>query len=277
MGVPAQDAVATPPLLTSPALELSCVTKRYPKSDRGALNGVTVSIPQGAFAVILGPSGSGKSTLLRAIVGLIDVDGGVIRVDGEALTRKTRKQIRRKIGMIHQHFALVGRLTTAENVMAGAAASIGLAEVAGKLFPKEVRQRAVELLADVGLPPDSLNRPARTLSGGQQQRVGIARALMARPRLVLADEPIASLDPRTAQDIMILLRDLAAASNTTVVCSLHNVDLARAFATHIIALREGEVVHHAGVEALTDTVLPAIYGEHAGETALSAPRAGRSS
>ncbi len=232
--------------------------KRY-EDGTPVLSGIDLTLRAGEFCVLLGPSGCGKSTLLRSLVGLCPPSAGTVKVDGIALSRRRMKLIRRRIGMIHQAFGLVDRLSALQNVMAGAAAGAGPLTVLLRRYPLAVRERAMTLLGQVGIDPETAMRAVRTLSGGQRQRVGIARALIARPALVLADEPVASLDPSTAHDVLALLRDLARDGEVGVLCSLHHVGLARDFADRIVALSGGEIVFDGPPDTLPEARLSEIY------------------
>ncbi len=207
-----------------------------------ALRTVSLALPAGQFCVVLGASGAGKSTLLRMANGLVRPTQGAVAVDGMPVEGRTLARLRPRIGMIHQHFALVQRASVAANVLHGTLPALPAWRALLGLYPAELRQRACALLEAVGLQEEQLNRRASTLSGGQQQRVGIARAFMLEPALVLADEPVASLDPQTSRDVLALLRRQAAERGTTVLCSLHQLELARSFADRIVALRDGGVV-----------------------------------
>lgn len=232
--------------------------KIWPDGTR-ALDGVNLTIPRGQFCVILGPSGAGKSTLLRAVNGLTKPTSGKVFIDGIQLTPQTLRHLRRRIGMIHQHFNLTLRMSVAYNVMAGALPDVSLMRALFRWFTPEQRQRTCMLLERVGLSPQHLHRRAGELSGGQQQRVGVARAFMLDPAIVLADEPVASLDPKIARDILSLIRDAAAERGTTVVCSLHQVDLAREFGQRIVGLRAGRVVFDGAPEEFTDARFDELY------------------
>lgn len=234
------------------------VSKRFADGTL-ALDAVTFSVRRGAFCVLLGPSGSGKSTLLRTVNGLTTPSQGQIRIDGEPITARSLPGIRRRVSMIHQHFGLVDRASVAENMIGGALAQIPTWRALTGLYPDLYKHRACELLAAVGLEPEHLARPAGALSGGQRQRVGIARALMLDPEIIIADEPVASLDPKVSQDILELLRSAAQARGVTVLCSLHQVDLALAFADQIVALRRGRIIHDGPPEALSPPAIARFY------------------
>lgn len=235
------------------------VAKAYPDGSR-ALEGVSLGIPQGEFCVLLGPSGAGKSTLLRTVNGLVTPTAGRTVVDGVEVNSRTLPRLRPRIGMIHQQFNLAPRASVASNVISGALPAVSTWRALAGLFPPRLQARACGLLEAVDLGPEHLRRRVSELSGGQQQRVGIARAFMLAPDVVLADEPVASLDPRTSRDVLELLRTQAAASGATVLCSLHQLDLARVFADRIVALRAGRVAFDGPPSALDATVVARIYG-----------------
>lgn len=246
-------------------IDFEGVAKAYPDGST-AVEGVSFSVPIGQFCVVLGASGAGKSTLLRMVNGLVEPTRGRVRVDGMAVGPATLPALRPRIGMIHQQFNLVLRASVATNVISGALPAVPtLAALAG-LFPERHRGRACDLLAAVGLEPQHLRRRADALSGGQQQRVGIARAFMLEPDVVLADEPVASLDPRASREVLELLRLQARSSGAAVVCSLHQLDLAAAFADRIVALRSGRLVFDGRPDELTPAVVERIYGAAAPAT-----------
>lgn len=253
--------------MDAPAIRFDLLGKRY-GDGTVALDDVTLSVPRGQFCVILGPSGAGKSTLLRMANGLATPTAGSVEIERVRLSRRTLPKVRRRIGMIHQSFNLVPRLCVATNVMTGALPALPWLRVLTGLFPVELKAKACALIAAVGLEESHLARRADSLSGGQQQRVGIARAFMLDPAIILADEPVASLDPRISADILALIRDQARAGGATVLCSLHQIDLARAFADRIVALSAGRLVFDGPPERLDRAAVAAIYGE-AGPVALS--------
>lgn len=225
-----------------------------------ALNAISFQVPRGQFCVVLGSSGAGKSTLLRTINGLVEPTQGKVHVDGVEVGPRTLAALRPRIGMVHQQFNLVPRASVATNVLCGALPVLPAWRALLARFPADMRERACRLIAAVGLQPEHLHRRARDLSGGQQQRVGIARAFMLAPALLLADEPVASLDPRISRDIMDLLRGQARQQQATVLCSLHQVDLAREYADRIVALRHGEVAFDGPAAAFDDAAAQALYG-----------------
>jgi phosphonate transport system ATP-binding protein len=236
------------------------VSKRFPDGTQ-ALKGVSFNVARGAFCVLLGPSGSGKSTLLRCINGLATPSVGEVLIDGQAVTDKVLPDIRRKVSMIHQQFGLVDRASVAENMMGGALAEIPTWQALLGLYPDHFKAKACELLQSVGLSPEHLQRRAGDLSGGQRQRVGIARALMLDPQIIVADEPVASLDPRISQEIMELLRQAARQRGVTVLCSLHQVALAREHADQIVGLQSGVLIFDAPVGNLSDGDFSDIYDQ----------------
>ncbi len=257
-------------------LSVKNLTKVY---DDGtvALRDVSFDVPDGEFLVIIGLSGSGKSTLLRCINRLIDPTEGRIVWDGADVTAAEQvelREIRRKIGMIFQQFNLVKRSSVITNVLAG---RLGYAKPGPTVFyrwPAEERRRALGALEQVGLSEQAGKR-ADELSGGQQQRVGIARALMQEPKMVLADEPVASLDPVLAHSILGYLEKLNRDSGITVLCSLHYLDLVQRYATSVIGLREGRIVYRGSSEdirRMTDGQFKEIYGEDAQRVNVGPPR-----
>ncbi len=240
-------------------VEIAGVGKRYPDGTV-ALRDVSFEIPSGQVCVLLGPSGAGKSTLLRSLNGLSVPIAGTVRLDGVEVGPRTLSRLRRRIGMVHQSGALSPRLGVARNVLTGALADVSTPAAWLGLFTRAQRRKAAGLLAAVGLDEAHLSRRASSLSGGQQQRVGIARALMADPSLILADEPVASLDPRTGAEIVALLASEARRRSATLVCSLHQVDLARAIADRVVALAAGQVVFDGPPSRLGEADLVRIYG-----------------
>ncbi|MBB3330811.1 phosphonate transport system ATP-binding protein [Halomonas campaniensis] len=224
-----------------------------------AIRDVSLEVPRGQFCVILGPSGAGKSTLLRAVNGLMQPSSGRVVIDGTEFNARTQSVLRRRVAMVHQHFNLTNRMSVAANVLAGLLPMVSTARAMSGWFRPEHREKACELLAQVGLSPAHLKRRAGELSGGQQQRVGIARAFMLDPEVVLADEPVASLDPKISSDILRLIRDAARERNATVLCSLHQVELAREFGDRIVGMRDGQIVFDGSPEAFTDECVESLY------------------
>lgn len=210
-----------------------------------AVSGVSVDVPPGQFCVLLGPSGAGKSTLLRCVNGLVRPSAGEVRVAGEVVRPASLKRLRPAIGMIHQHFNLVPRASVAANVVCGALPAISTARALAGLFPAHHRRRACELVQAVGLGPEQLNKRVEALSGGQQQRVGIARAIVAEPRVLIADEPTAQLDSRTAATVMDLIVDLVHTRGIAAVVATHDPIL-RARADRVTELHDGRLLAAEG-------------------------------
>jgi phosphonate transport system ATP-binding protein len=236
----------------------------YPGGVR-ALEGVTLEVHSGEFLAILGLSGSGKSTLLRCINRLIDPTEGRVWILGEEITgakgARLRK-LRRQAAMIFQQFNLVHRHTVLTNVLSGALGRSPLASSLMLSFPAEERDRAIACLDRVGLG-DRFTSRADALSGGQQQRVAIARALMQEPRLILADEPVASLDPALRHSVMRHIEALNRDEGMTVMCSLHDIDLVTRYATRMVALRDGRLVWEGVPKQFDQATFKEIYGEDA--------------
>ena len=244
-----------------PILKFDNVSKHYPNGVH-ALKGVSFTVREGEFVSVIGPSGSGKSTLLRAINRLIPISGGTVWLDGQAVSAQRGKglrQLRRKVGMIFQNYNLVYSLSVLQNVLHGRLGYMsGLKGVFG-LYSEADKQEGLDLLEELGLADFAYNR-ASDLSGGQKQRVGIARAIMQGPKLLLCDEPIASLDPSSAKTIMDLLRDMTQRRNIACIVNLHQLDVALKYSTRIIGLSKGEIVFDGPPEQLNDATIERIYG-----------------
>ncbi|MBF0816318.1 phosphonate ABC transporter ATP-binding protein [Microbacterium paludicola] len=254
---------------TATAVQITDLGKTYPGATGPALTGVSLSVAPGEIVVLLGLSGSGKSTLLRHINGLeTPSTGSVVSLGHDVASLKGRalRELRGRVGFIFQQFELVGPLTVLENVLTGALSTLGGPRVGLFMYPKSLREKALGHLDRVGLLERAYQR-ADTLSGGQQQRVAIARALMQDPDILLADEPVASLDPESSSQVMALIREIAAERGLTVVCSLHQVDLALSWGDRIVGLRAGEVVLDMTTENLTREQVMEIYGRVATTTA----------
>ncbi len=239
------------------AISIKSVSKRFPNGFL-ALKGVDAEIKRGSFTVILGPSGAGKSTLLRLMNGLETPTTGAVRIGGDVVDGQKMRSIRSKVAMVFQQFNLVDRLSVVTNVLTGRLAHRSWVGSVFYLFRKDDMQIAQEALARVALLDKAWSR-ADKLSGGQQQRVGIARALAQRPEVILADEPVASLDPVSSEEIMALLREICDRDGITVVVNLHQVELARRFADRIIGMNSGEIVFDGSPEQMTQAALRTIY------------------
>ncbi|ALO68093.1 phosphonate ABC transporter [Arthrobacter alpinus] len=226
----------------APAVEIDGLVKQY--GGTRALDGVSLKVEEGEVVVLLGLSGSGKSTLLRHINQLDFPTQGSVNVLGEDVTTirgKALRSLRSRIGVVFQQFELVGSLSVLENVLTGSLARLQGPRLGTWMYPKEFRSMALSHLERVGLAGREHQR-ADTLSGGQQQRVAIARALMQSPEILLADEPVASLDPESSQQVMNLIREIGRERGLTVICSLHQVELAMSWGDRLVGLRAGKVV-----------------------------------
>jgi len=250
--------------MTSDAvLSIRSVSKTF--GPRRALDGVSLDVARGEMVALIGPSGSGKSTLLRSIDGLQTIDaGGVIEAFGGKVQDKGRvsdkvRDARIRIGFIAQQFNLVGRLTLFTNVALGSLGRISYFRGLFGKWPEETRQAAMAALHRVGVS-DYAGQRANTLSGGQQQRGAIARALVQRAKIILADEPVASLDPVAARKVMEILKDLNATDGLTVIVTLHQVDYALKYCNRVVALKAGKVVYDGPSSDLKRDKLIDIYG-----------------
>jgi phosphonate transport system ATP-binding protein len=248
-------------------LEIKNLTKIY-EDGTVAVRDVSFSVEEGEFLIIIGLSGSGKSTLLRCINRLIEPTEGQILwndVDITAADAANLRKIRRKIGMVFQHFNLVRRSTVMTNVLGGRLGYVRQWSSVLHQFPRRDREKALAALKRLGID-DQAHKRADELSGGQQQRVGIARALMQDPEMILADEPVASLDPVLAHSILDHLQELNQEEDMTILCSLHYLDLIQEYASRVIGLREGRIVYRGTreeIRAMTDQEFKEIYGEEA--------------
>lgn len=255
----------------SQAIEVFQLSKTFDSTV--ALNAVSSSFNSGEMVALIGPSGSGKSTLLRHLAGLETSDrqgSGEVKIAGQSMQKNGRlardaRRIRSNIGFIFQQFNLIGRLSVKTNVLLGCLGHIPAWRGCLGLFSATEQAQALDALARVGLKSLSQQR-ASTLSGGQQQRVAIARTLMQQANIVLADEPIASLDPKSAKIVMQNLRDMRAQDGRTVVVTLHQVEYARKYCQRVVALIKGEIAFDGKVTDLTDAVLQKLYGTEMSET-----------
>lgn len=250
------------------AIEIAHLSKTF-RTGKRALDQVSLTIQPGEMVALIGASGSGKSTLLRHIAGLmpgdrdpraqIAVNGRMIQQDGRIAGGIRRS--RAGIGFVFQQFNLVGRMQVITNVLAGNLGRMPLWRTMLRLFTDDQRRNAVNALDRVGIAQCAFQR-ASTLSGGQQQRAAIARALVQEAKVILADEPIASLDPESSRKVMATLADINRADGVTVVVSLHQVDFALRFCRRVVALRDGKVMFDGPASAVTVALLRGIYGEH---------------
>ncbi|HXF81507.1 MAG TPA: phosphonate ABC transporter ATP-binding protein [bacterium] len=251
------------------AVRLEHVSKVFPDGTQ-ALKDISFSVAPGEFVVIIGLSGSGKSTLMRCINRLIEPTSGRIFIDDvdiTALSPEEMRRLRRSIGMIFQQFNLVKRSSVLTNVLSGRLGYLPPAYALVNYFPRETVEQAMANLARVGIPEKARTR-ADQLSGGQQQRVGIARALMQEPTLILADEPVASLDPATSHSVLRYVEELNRKDGITVLCSLHFLSLARRYGTRILALKAGQIVYDGLPADIDEARFREIYGEDAVEVEI---------
>lgn len=236
------------------------VSKTYPNGVKGLID-VDLTIGDGEFVSIIGLSGAGKSTLLRAINRLNEITEGEIIIDGQSVTKANKRQlkaIRRTIGMISQQFNLVKRSTVQKNVLSGKLGYYSTLKSVLGIFSREDYELCAKVLEKVNLSEKYHDR-CDNLSGGQQQRVSIARTLFQEAGIILADEPVASLDPATSQEIMSELKSINTTMGKTVIVNIHSIALAKQFSSRIIALQDGRVVFDGAPEALTDDVLRMVY------------------
>ena len=246
-------------------LRLDGVVKKF--GDKRAVDGISLVVPKGQLVGVIGQSGSGKSTLLRMINRLNDPSDGRIFFEGTDITALQGRDLRAwraRCAMIFQQFNLAGRLDVLTNVMMGRAFHAPLWRALLKLWTDDEKAMGLSALEGLDMARMSGQR-ADTLSGGQQQRVAIARALVQEPELILADEPIASLDPRNTQVVMDALQHINRHFGITVVCNLHSLDLARSYCDRLVGMAAGRVVFDDAATALTDAVARDLYGLEAGE------------
>lgn len=253
------------------AVEVRGLSKSF-RADRKALDDVTLHIAPGEMVALLGASGSGKSTLLRHVAGFVTGDAGEILVNGRHVQRNGRlagnaRKVRGEIGFVFQQFNLVGRLPVITNVLVGMLSRIPTWRSLLRIFRADEVRSGLDALAQVGIDDYAFQR-ASTLSGGQQQRAAIARTLVQNARVILADEPIASLDPESSRRVMSLLTQINRTRKVAVLVSLHQVDVAMRYCPRVVALRHGKVVYDGPSAALTPGMLRDLYGTEADELLL---------
>ena len=240
------------------------------KSGTHALKGISFEVEEGEFLVVIGLSGSGKSTLLRCVNRLIEPTSGIVEFNGKDITHIKGEELRRvkmQIGMVFQQFNLIKRKSVLSNVITGKLGSLGTFESILEKYSNEVYEEAYKSLETVGIL-DKAKVRADALSGGQQQRVAIARSLMQNPKLLLADEPVASLDPATSNSVMQYFEKINKELGTTVICNLHFLSLVRRYATRVIALRAGEIIYEGAPRDINENWFKTIYGEEAEEVEI---------
>lgn len=246
--------------MTQPLLVLDQLTKAYGKNTL-ALKGIDLTIEHGEFVVIIGPSGAGKSTLIRCINQMVSSTSGQVLFDGTAMEKAKGKELRQqrsKIGMIFQHYNLIDRTNVIKNVLHGRLGQMSFLQSLFNRYSHEDKQEAYDLLVKVGLEKQ-IYKKAGALSGGQMQRVGICRAIMQRPKLLLADEPIASLDPKASETVMQYLKEITEERHLTCIVNLHQVEIARKYASRIIGVRDGQIVFNGQSAELTEDMIAHIY------------------
>lgn len=250
-------------------LRLKSLTKTYKTGDQ-ALKGIDLEVPKGQVLALIGPSGAGKSTLIRCINRLVEPTAGSAHLDDLELTglgSGALRRARREMGMIFQEYALVERLTVMENVLSGRLGYVGFWRSFLRRYPQADVDEAFRLLDRVGLA-HMADKRADELSGGQRQRVGICRALIQNPKLLLVDEPTASLDPKTSRQIMRLITELCRERGLAAIINIHDVALAQMFVSRVVGLRFGEIVYDGDPGGLTPEQLTEIYGEEDWEATI---------
>jgi phosphonate transport system ATP-binding protein len=250
-------------------LEVKNLHKIY-NTGTHALKGVSFSVEEGEFLVIIGLSGSGKSTLLRCINRLIEPTSGHVKFLGKDITHIKGEELRKvksKIGMVFQQFNLIRRRSVLTNVLTGKLGALSTFNSIIEKFDKKIIDEAYSNLETVGITEKAKER-ADSLSGGQQQRVAIARSLMQNPKLLLADEPVASLDPATSNSVMQYFEKINKNLGTTVICNLHFLSLVRRYATRVIALKAGEIIYQGFPNEIDEVWFKTIYGEEAEEVEI---------
>ena len=243
-------------------LQVSHIRKQFQRTGE-VLRDISFTLEDGEFLSVIGPSGAGKTTLFRILNGAEPCDSGQILYDGthfESARGREKRAVQRRIGTIYQDFCLVENVSVLQNVLNACLPEMSLAASLLGAFGRERTARAAEILQEVGLA-DKLEEPVKNLSGGQKQRVAIARALMRSPSILLADEPVASLDPVTGRQILCLLQEVRRTHPVSILMNSHNLELSLAFSTHIVGINQGRVVFDGAPGGVTEAVLREIYGE----------------
>ncbi|ULT54588.1 phosphonate ABC transporter ATP-binding protein [Neobacillus drentensis] len=238
-------------------IEAKKLTKHFERKI--ALSSLSFTIKQGELVALIGPSGAGKTTLLNSIAGLVPISGGDLHIDGQPLSAyKNGKVFAKKVGVIRQQFDLIGPLAVIHNVLAGKLSEWGTFKSLFSLLIPQEKELAIQALERVGLH-DKAFEITSTLSGGEQQRVAMARLMVQKPEVILADEPVASLDPARADDILSMLTTFVKEENQTLITSLHSVEYARKYFTRIISMKNGEIFFDLPAEQVTDDLLAELY------------------
>ena len=243
-------------------LQVSHIRKQFQRTGE-VLRDISFTLEDGEFLSVIGPSGAGKTTLFRILNGAEPCDSGQILYDVthfESARGREKRAVQRRIGTIYQDFCLVENVSVLQNVLNACLPEMSLAASLLGAFGRERTARAAEILQEVGLA-DKLEEPVKNLSGGQKQRVAIARALMRSPSILLADEPVASLDPVTGRQILCLLQEVRRTHPVSILMNSHNLELSLAFSTHIVGMNQGRVVFDGPPGDVTEAVLREIYGE----------------
>jgi len=244
--------------MTNILLSVKAAKKQY-KGGINALGGVNIEIHKNEIIAILGSSGAGKSTLLKSILGLVKLDTGNIFFKNNEPIIKNFSILRSSISTIYQNFNLVLRSSILINILLGKVAKVSNWRILFNIWPKEDQLKAISLLKEVGLKDINYNKRVENLSGGQQQRIGIARALIGSPEIILADEPVSSLDPETAKEILRLLKDTAKKNRISILCSLHQVEFAKSFADRVIGMSDGQIIFDKLSKKLLKSDLKKLY------------------
>jgi phosphonate transport system ATP-binding protein len=237
-------------------IEAKNITKHFERKI--ALSSLSFSIKQGELVALIGPSGAGKTTLLNSIAGLVPLKSGELLIDSQPLVNYNRKKFAQKLGVIRQQFDLIGPLAVIHNVLAGKLSDWGLIKSLVSLLVPQEKEAALKALDRVGLG-DKLYEITATLSGGEQQRVAMARLMVQNPEIILADEPVASLDPARADDVLSILTTIVSEEKQTLVASLHSVEYARKYFTRIISLKDGKIFFDLPTEKVSDELLNQLY------------------
>ena len=237
-------------------LSINKITKKF--NDTLALDNININIEKGEIVALIGPSGSGKSTLMNLITGTIKQDSGEILVDNSEISKFSNKEFAKKVGMLRQQFDLVENINVIHNVLIGRFNEWGFWKSFISLFKPQDIEYAQTALKKIGME-DKIFEPTSELSGGQQQRVAIARLLVQNPLLILADEPVSSLDPVNARNVLSLITELAKNEQKTLVASMHSVEFSKEFFERIIGMKYGKIIFDDKVENITDEMIKKLY------------------